>query len=37
LKRFLAPDLVLILGIWLSFDGRSKGLTPRPAEMLEMS
>jgi len=24
LKRFLAPDLVLILGIWLSCRGRSK-------------
>src|SRR5262249_13139988 len=25
LKRFWAPDLLFILGIWLSFAGRSQG------------
>src|SRR5262249_14084854 len=29
LKRFLAPDLVLSLGIWLSFAGNSHGNKPR--------
>src|SRR5262245_30102868 len=28
LNRFLAPALVFILGIWLSFAGRSQGVKP---------
>src|SRR5262249_8173503 len=28
LKRFLAPDLVLILGIWLSFAAATMGIIP---------
>jgi hypothetical protein len=27
LKRFLAPDLLFILGIWLSFAGNETGVT----------
>jgi hypothetical protein len=34
LKRFLAPDLVLSLGIWLSFAGQSHGDKPPAARIL---
>jgi hypothetical protein len=38
LKRFLAPDLVLILGIWLSFAGSDHGQKARSAgDLLDMS
>jgi hypothetical protein len=38
LKRFLAPDLVLILGIWLSFRQHKEGLRPRPpVNLLDVS
>src|SRR5262249_47280422 len=34
LKRFLAPDFVLILGIWLSFAAAAHGDNPRLAGFL---
>jgi len=38
LKRFLAPDLVLILGIWLSFRRHKEALRPRPpVNLLDVS
>src|SRR5262245_991489 len=35
LKRFLAPDLVLILGIWLSFAAMAMGRRPASRILLD--